>query len=182
MKHIFVHLAEGFEEVEALAVVDILRRAEVDVTMVSITGDLLVTGAHAITVKADVLFAEADYSKADMLFLPGGIPGTNNLEAHDGLKRQLEDFNAENKFIAAICAAPSVLGKRAFLQGKEATCYPGFESYLVGANVVDLPAVADGHIITGKGIGASFEFALLLVEKLVSRDVAQTLRTKMVVQ
>lgn len=182
MKHVFAHLAEGFEEVEALAVVDVLRRAEVDVTMVSVTGNLLVTGSHNITVKADVLFEDADYTKADMLFLPGGLPGTNNLEAHKGLITQLENFNAQKQLLAAICAAPSVFGKLNFLQGKKATCYPGFESYLAGADVVTNPAVADGHIVTGKGIGAAFEFSLLLVEKLVSKEVAQNLREKMVVQ
>ena len=182
MKHVFAHFAEGFEEVEALAVVDVLRRAEVKVTMVSITGELLVTGAHDITVKTDTLFENVDYAKADMLFLPGGIPGTNNLEAHEGLRKQLESFNAKNNLLAAICAAPSVFGKLNFLQEKKATCYPGFESYLAVAEVSEAPAIADGHIITGKGIGASFEFALLLVEKLVSKEVAETLRTKMIVQ
>ena len=182
MKHVFVHLAEGFEEVEALAVVDILRRAEIKVTMVSVTDNLLVTGAHHIVVKADVLFDQANYANADMLFLPGGIPGANNLEAHQGLRGHLETFNADKKFLAAICAAPYILGKLNFMHGKKATCYPGFESYLAGAELSDEKAVVDGHIITGKGIGASFDFALLLVEKLVTKEVANALRTKMVVQ
>lgn len=182
MKKVFVHLAEGFEEVEALAVVDVLRRAAIDVTMVSITGNLMVTGVHNITVKADTLFEEADYSVPDMLFLPGGIPGSTNLEKHEGLRQQIMAFNKAGKYLSAICAAPLVFGKLGLLADKQACCYPGFEATLTNAKVItDATAVAN-HIITGRGVGVVFEFALLLVEILVSKAVADDMKTKMLVQ
>ena len=166
MKKVFAFLADGFEEVEALAVIDLLKRAKIDTVMVSIMDTLTVTGAHKIQVIADKLYSEIDYKEADLLFLPGGGTGTKNLKAHKELAAALLDFAAdENKRIAAICAAPSVLGSLGILKGKKATCYPGFEEQLLGAEVVTDGVVTDGRITTAKGwnekLFAKGEFPLL---------------------
>jgi len=166
MKKVFIFLAEGFEETEAVAAMDIMLRGGLDVTSVSITGNLLVTGAHGITVKADALFEKADISSGDMLVLPGGMPGASNLNAHSGVKSALKQFAASGKKIAAICAAPLVLGGLDLLQGKRATAYPGYESTLKGATCMNSPSVKDGNIITGRGPGFSFQFGLAIVEEL----------------
>ena len=131
----YVFLAEGFEEIEALAPVDVMRRAGLAVTLVSITDNLVVNGAHGIPVVADALFAELSFADAALLFLPGGLPGATNLDAHEGLRSLLVDKAGEDVVISAICAAPLVLGGLGLLEGKRATCYPGFEQYLDGANV-----------------------------------------------
>ena len=166
MKKVFIFLAEGFEETEAVATIDIMLRGELDVTSVSITGNLLVTGAHGIAVKANTLFENAIISSGDMLVLPGGMPGASNLNAHAGLKKALEQYSASGKKIAAICAAPLVLGGLGLLQGKKATAYPGYESTLKGATYVNNPVVKDGNILTGKGPGLVFNFGLAIVEEL----------------
>lgn len=165
MEKAYVFLAEGFEEMEALGTVDILRRAGVQVKTVSITGCKTVSGAHGIPVESDELFeAVSDYDGA--LILPGGIPGATNLADHEGLLVLLRKHAEENKWIAAICAAPLVLGKLGLLQGKKATCYLGFEGYLTGAEVTGANVVTDGKIITGKGPGLTFDFALTIVGHL----------------
>jgi len=169
MKKVFIFLAEGFEETEAVATMDVMRRGGLDVTSVSITGDLLVTGAHGIAVNADTLFEKANLLSGDMLVLPGGTPGAYNLNAHDGLKNALEQYAANGKKIAAICAAPLVLGGLGLLQGKTATAYPGFESTLKGAEYINSPVVKDGNIITGQGPGFAFQFGLAIVEELQSK-------------
>ena len=166
MKKVFVFLAEGFEETEAVATLDVVLRGGIDVTSVSISGDLLVTGAHGIAVNADMLFEEADFSAGDMLILPGGMPGASNLNAHLGVKSVLKKYAEEGKKIAAICAAPLVLGGLGLLQGKNATVYPGYESTLEGATVVSSPVVKDGNVITGQGPGFAFQFGLAIVEEL----------------
>jgi 4-methyl-5(b-hydroxyethyl)-thiazole monophosphate biosynthesis len=166
MKKVFIFLAEGFEETEAVATIDVMLRGELDVTSVSITGNLLVTGAHGIAVNADTLFEKADISSGDMLVLPGGMPGAANLNAHAGLKNALEQYAARGKKIAAICAAPLVLGGLGLLQGKNATAYPSFEPTLKGATFVLSPVVKDGNIITGRGPGFAFQFGLAIVEEL----------------
>ena len=176
MEKVYVFLADGFEEVEALSPVDLLRRAGVEVCMVSVTGNLTVKGSHGISVLADALFEETDFSDADYLMLPGGMPGTKNLGAHEGLCTLLKNAQAENKGIAAICAAPSVLGDLGLLEGKEAVCYPGFESRLRGAKVSGAYAVADGSLVTGKGMGAAVLFGLKLVEVLKGKDTADELK------
>lgn len=172
MKKVYIFLAEGFEEVEALMTVDILLRAGIDMQMVSITGDKIVKGTHGIKITADKLYEEIQPQEADMLVLPGGMPGTTNLAAHEDLTTQLKEFHQKGKGLAAICAAPSVLGKNGILQGKQATCYPGFEDTLACARVVKESVVVDGNIITAKGLGVATEFALAIVEKLVSREKA----------
>ena len=166
MKKVFIFLAEGFEETEAVATTDIMLRGGLDVTSVSITGNLLVTGAHGIAVQADTLFEKTDLSSGDMLVLPGGMPGASNLNAHEGLKSALKQYAANGKKIAAICAAPLVLGGLGLLQGKKATAYPGYESTLKGATYVNSPVVKDGNIITGRGPGFAFDFGLAIVEEL----------------
>ena len=166
MKKVFIFLAEGFEETEAVATMDIMLRGDLDVTSVSISGKLPVTGAHGIAVNADTLFEKADISSGDMLVLPGGMPGAANLNAHAGVKSALEQYAASGKKIAAICAAPLVLGGLGLLQGKKATAYPSFEPTLTGATFVKSPVVKDGNIITGRGPGFVFEFGLAIVEEL----------------
>ena len=166
MKKVFIFLADGFEETEAIATLDVMRRGGLDATSVSVTGNLLVTGAHGIAVNADTLFEKANLSAGDMLVLPGGMPGASNLNAHAGLKNVLEQYAASGKKIAAICAAPLVFGGLGLLQGKKATAYPGFESTLKGATYVNSPVVKDGNIITGRGPGFAFQFGLAIVEEL----------------
>lgn len=174
MAKVYIFLADGFEEIEGLTVVDILRRANTEVIMVSVTGDIFVCGSHKIMVKADALFENTDYSKADMLVLPGGMPGTRSLAEHAGLDRLLKEFHAKGGKISAICAAPSVLGSKGLLKGKRATCFPGYEEALSGARIQNEGVVADGNIITSKGMGTATDFALALVKSLVGE--AEALR------
>lgn len=161
---VYVHLATGFEEIEALTVVDVLRRAQIDVESVSVTGDLLVEGAHGIKVQADLLFEDGDYDNLGMIVLPGGIPGTPNLGAHKGLMEKIDQFVKEDRPLAAICAAPMLLGEAGYLQGKRATIYPSMEDYLKGAIVEGNDVERDGNIITSKGPATAFEFALAIIE------------------
>jgi 4-methyl-5(b-hydroxyethyl)-thiazole monophosphate biosynthesis len=181
-RKIAVHLADGFEEIEAVSIIDVLRRADLDVHVVSVTGQLTVTGAHKLQVIADLLFEQVDYNEIYMIVLPGGMPGASNLDAHSGLKEQIKRFNAANKELAAICAAPLVFGNLGILEGKPAVCYPGFEKFLKGADVLMLPVVESGNIITGRGIGAAITFALKIVEKAVSAEKAQLLAQQMLVK
>ncbi|MCC8152790.1 MAG: DJ-1/PfpI family protein [Tannerellaceae bacterium] len=172
MKKAFVFLATGFEEMEATGTIDVLRRGEIETTTVSITGERVVTGTHGIPVVADTIFAETDLSDADILVLPGGMPGSSNLNAFEPLKERLtQQYNA-GKYIAAICAAPLVFGGLGFLKGKNATCYPSFEPQLIGANVTGENVEADGNVITVKGPGLVFDFALLIVEALQGKEKA----------
>lgn len=164
----YLFLDNGFEEIEALTTVDLLRRANVSVTTVSVTGKVMVLGAHNIAVAADCLFDDVDFSDAETLILPGGASHLENCHA---LCELLIKHNEENKMIAAICYAPSVLGKLGILQGKQATCYPGFESFL-GESYVGGLVVESKNIITAKGPGLSSDFAFCLIEKLAGSDVA----------
>lgn len=164
----YLFLDNGFEEIEALTTVDLLRRANVQLTTVSITGNPMVLGAHNIAVQADCLMDDVDFSDAETLILPGGA---SHLEQNDALCELLKKHNNENKMIAAICYAPSVLGRLGILEGKQATCYPGFESYL-GESYVGGLVVESKNIITAKGPGLSSDFAFCLIEKLAGSDVA----------
>lgn len=175
MGTVYTFFADGFEEIEALTAVDTLRRAGLKVQIVSVTPDEIVVGAHDVSLLCDVNFENCDFFDAELLLLPGGMPGAGTLDKHEGLRRLLLDFAAKNKPIAAICAAPMVLGKLGILKGRKVTCYPGFEQYLEGADCVDAQAVRDGNIVTGKGPGASLEFALMVVEMLVGKDKANEL-------
>lgn len=181
-KKIAVHLANGFEEIEAISIIDVLRRADLDVVTVSITGKLEVNGAHQIKVLADTLFESVDYSDIYMIVLPGGMPGASNLNAHEGSKTQIVKFNNENKQLAAICAAPIVFGNLGILEGKEAVCYPGFESHLKGADILQVPVVDAGNILTGRGPGVAIQFALKIVEKIVSSEKAELIASQMLVK
>lgn len=170
MKNVTLFLASGFEEIEALATVDILRRAQIPVVTVSITDDKIVTGAHQIPVTADTTFREADFSQVDVLILPGGMPGAKHLNEHEGLKKLVSAFNTQGKSIAAICAAPMVLGEMGILSGRNATCYPGFEAQLTGAKITGDKVVVDQNITTGRGPGLAFDFALELVEQIAGAE------------
>ena len=164
----YLFLADGFEEIEAITTIDLLRRAEVDVTTVSMTGSIQVHGSHHITVSADRLFEDIDFSDAQMLILPGG--GVM-LGDYDNLAQLLKQHNEADKLIAAICAAPAVLGKLGILEGKQATCYPGFEAAL-GESYVGGLVVESKNVITAKGPGLSADFAFCLIEKLKGAEIA----------
>ena len=181
-KKIAIHLADGFEEIEAISIIDVLRRADIEVIVVSVTGKLEVSGAHHIKILADTLFEEVDYNDLFMIVLPGGMPGAANLDAHVGLKNKIKQFNEQNRPLAAICAAPMVLGNLGILQGKKAVCYPGFEKYLKDAEVLTVPVVESGNVITGRGIGTALEFALLIVEKAVSSEKAKLIAKQILVE
>lgn len=177
----YVFFAEGFEEIEAVTVVDVLRRAGLKITMVSMTGNLEVRGAHDIPVVTDELFEYVDHQGADILILPGGMPGTKNLAASHKLGELLKKYHGEGKWVTAICAAPSILGGLGILKGKQATSYPGYEPQLEGAVISHAPVVQDGNIITSRGAGTALEFALKLVEISVGREKAMNLREGMIV-
>lgn len=166
MKTVALFLANGFEEIEALGTVDVLRRAGITVHTVSITDERAVVGAHNITVLADKLYSELDFSNIDVLVLPGGMPGARHLNEHGELKVKVKEFAQKANIVAAICAAPMVLGGLGLLEGKRATCYPGFESYLTGAKTTGDKVVVDQNIITGKGPAFMFDFALQLIETI----------------
>ncbi len=161
---IYVFLADGFETVEALGVVDILRRGGVDVCTVSISDTTTVVTSHKVPVIADCLLKDTDFSDGDALFLPGGIPGTPNLEACEDLHKLIDRYNAEDKYLAAICAAPSILGHYGVLKGKRATSYPGYEEELTGATYTGAGVEVDGKVITGRGMGKTVDFGLKLLE------------------
>lgn len=173
MKKIAVFFGTGYEEIEALTVVDLCRRAGIDTRMVSITEELQVTGSHKICVNMDKMYDEVVFDELDMIVLPGGMPGTLNLEAHSGLMEQVDAFHETGKFIAAICAAPSILGHRGILQGRKACSYPGFEKDLNGATVMFDSVVRDGHVITSRGMGCAIDFALEIISVLCGEEVAK---------
>lgn len=172
-------LTDGFETVEALAVIDILRRAKIEVETVSVTGEKMVMSAQKIPVMADTLLEDADFENSDVLFLPGG-PGHVHYMECPLLKDLLTAYNKEGKRIAAICAAPSVLGKMGLLSGRQATCFPGYETDLQGAEVLMAPTrvVTDGNITTSRGMGTSIDLGLELVKLLVGEEKAQELSRK----
>lgn len=179
MGTIYLFLADGFEEVEALAPVDVCRRAGLKITTVSIMGTLTVHSSHGVGVLADALFETCNFADAEMLVLPGGMPGATNLGAHAGLHREIERMAGENKPLTAICAAPMVLGEMGLLKGVKATCCPGFEGYMKGATYTASLVEKDGNYITGCGPAASFELGFAIVEKYLGRAKADELRSKM---
>lgn len=173
MKKIAVFFGTGYEEIEALTVVDLCRRAGIETQMVSVTEALSVVGSHGISVAMDKMFAEVVFDELDMIVLPGGMPGTLNLEAHAGLMKQVDIFHKAERYVAAICAAPSILGHRGILEGRKACSYPGFEKDLNGANVAFDSVVRDGHVITSRGMGCAIDFALEIIAVLCGEDVAK---------
>lgn len=175
MKKAVIFLAQGFEEVEAMTPVDLLRRAGVEVEMLAVDGSDTVTGAHGIQITVDNSIDSADLSETDLLILPGGMPGTKNLDASRAVADALISADKQGKLIAAICAAPSVLGHLGLLEGKSATCYPGFEKELRGAEVSAESVVVDGNIITSRGVGTAIDFGLKLTALLVDSETANEL-------
>jgi 4-methyl-5(b-hydroxyethyl)-thiazole monophosphate biosynthesis len=173
---VLVFLAEGFEEIEALTPVDVLRRAGIETTTVAVTGGFSrnVEGSHGIVVRADVVDTDLiiDEKSYDMIILPGGMPGTKNLDSSAIVDRFVRRAYEGGKYIAAICAAPMILGRRGILNTKKAVCYPGFEEYLRGATITDRRVEKDGRIITACGMGAALEFALEIVKTLEGQELA----------
>ena len=179
MSKIYLFLADGFETVEALAPVDVMRRAGIEVVTVSIMGRREIISAQDVTVLADTLFENVCYDDADALVLPGGGVGTDNLSAHTPLRALLADAYAKGTLVAAICAAPMVFGRIGILEGKKATCYPGCEGDLFGATYTANAVEQDGNIITACGPGVSFDFGFAIVERLCGSEVVATLRSQM---
>lgn len=175
---VYVFLAKGFEIVEAMTPVDIMKRAGIEVKTVSISDELIVESSNKTRVFADAMIADIDFDKADMLVLPGGMPGSDNLAACRPLVEKLISFNEEKKGVAAICAAPYVLGVNGILKGKKATCFTGFEDRLKGAEYTGEKAVISENTVTARGMGASIEFGLALVEYLKGKEEAERIAEK----
>jgi protein deglycase len=181
MKKILIHLANGFEEIEAVTPIDVLRRAGLDVVTVSVEDTKAVTSKRKVTLMADKLFSEVDYDQSDMILLPGGQPGADNLNRHEGLKKQIVRYYHDDKLLAAICAAPLVLGSTGILKDKRVTCFPGTEPSLAGATCTGNDVEIDGNIITGKGPGVALKFSLTIVEKLLGKTKSDELKKAMIV-
>lgn len=175
---VYVHIASGFEEIETTTIVDILRRGGVDTEIVSIEGKN-VKGAHDIELTADITFEEADYENCEMIVMPGGMPGTANLQAHEGLSARIGEFNDAGKWICAMCAAPMIFGGMGILEGRKATIYPGMEEYLTGALKSIASVVKDEHIITSKAPGTAMLFALELLGALKGEKVMEEVKSEL---
>lgn len=182
MGKVAIFLATGFEEIEAVSIIDVLRRGGLEVDIISVSGVEYVTGGHGMILKCDHLFFFIDFSVYDLFILPGGMPGTTNLSKHEGLCQLLMDVNERSKRIAAICAAPTVLGQIGILKGHMATCYPGFEEGLLDAKVLNQDIVRDGNIITGKGAGVAIDFALELLKDYMTLDEVKLLSEKLMMK
>ncbi len=174
---IYVLMVDGFEEIEAIEPIDIMRRAGLNVVTVGVNGEM-VNGAHNITIKADILIDDVNKEDMELLMLPGGA-GHTKLDEDERVHSLIDYANNEGIYIAAICASPSIIGKKGLLKGKKATCFPGFEEYLVGAEVVSLSVVTDGKIITGRGAGAAADFGFEIVRLLKNKEVSDGLRGTM---
>ncbi|MBO4749661.1 MAG: DJ-1/PfpI family protein [Lachnospiraceae bacterium] len=177
---IAIFFAEGFEEIEALTVVDICRRFGLTIDMISAYNEPAVLGSHEILVKMDKTLAETDFSDYDMLVLPGGGKGTQGLEACEPLMAKVDEFYGAGKWIAAICAAPSIFGHRGILKGRKACSYPTFESHLDGATVTAGPVEVDGNVITSRGMGTSLDFALAIGSVFMGEEAAKAMAAKVV--
>ena len=176
---VYVHLAEGFEEIEAMATIDILIRGELDVEIVSVTGDRIVRSVRGIGVQCDKLFEEVDYEAGGMIVLPGGIPGVDNLGAHKGLVEQLKAYQEQGKWIAAICAAPIILHDNGMIEGKTLTCFPGCGDGFTEAKVVPDIVAVDGKLITSQGPGTAIEFGLKILELLQGKEMSDYVRGRL---
>lgn len=177
---IYVFLATGFEDIEAIAPVDIMRRASIEVRTVSITGEHTVMSAHGVSIVADMLLSDVDFQQAQMLVLPGGLPGATNLDACQPLTEAIVRHHEAGGAIAAICAAPLVFGHLGLLKGHRATCYPGVEPELKDAICTSAIVERDGNIITGKGPAAAFEFGYTIVDYLLGEGTSLSLRKGMI--
>lgn len=182
MSKAIIYFAPGLEECEGLVTVDLLRRAGVDVTIAAVAEGLHITGAHGIAVRCDALAGETDPAPFDALILPGGMPGTEHLYESEAVCSAAKAFAAAGKTVAAICAAPTVLGRLGLLKGKRATCYPGCEEQLIGAEHVAAETVTDGNIVTGAALGAAIPFALAVIAALEGRETAERVRASIVYQ
>jgi 4-methyl-5(b-hydroxyethyl)-thiazole monophosphate biosynthesis len=182
MSKIGVFMANGCEEIEALTVVDIARRGGIDVTTIAISGNREVTSSHDVTFLADAVKKEVNFEELDGIVLPGGMPGTLNLGADKTVIRVIRDFAREGKLVAAICAAPSVLGQEHILNGKKATCHPGFEEKLLGAEFLEDSVVHDGNIITSRGMGTAIDFGLAILRYFTDEATVDKVRTGLVYQ
>ena len=179
MGTVYAFFADGFEEIEAFTAIDTLRRAGLNVEIVSVTPDEIVVGAHDVSVLCDINFENCDFFDAELLLLPGGMPGAATLDKHEGLRKLILDFAAKGKPIAAICAAPSVLGKLNLLEGKEAICYPGFENEMQNAKLSSSDSVKSGTIFTAKAAGVAMKFAINIVEELKGKETADKVSASM---
>lgn len=176
---IYVFFAQGFEEIEGLTVVDVLRRANLETQMVGV-GAKRITGSHGITVECDLTTEEISLTQAlQMVVLPGGLPGTTNLEQDETVQRAIDYCTEHGKYLCAICAAPSILGHKGLLEGKRAICFPGFEKELYGAILSEEPVRIDGNIVTAKGMGVATEFSLELVGCLLGEETKNTLKASL---
>ena len=180
MKKAYLFLAYGFEEVEALTAVDLLRRAGIEVSTVSVTGSNTVTGAHSIPVVADIKLDESYFDDADAVIVPGGQPGVDNLTACQTVVNIIRKNYDNGKVIGAICAAPMLLGKMGLLEGRKATSYPGCEGALAGADISEDKVCVDGNIVTSRGVGTAIEFALELIKLLEGSKKADQIRASIV--
>ncbi len=177
---VYLFLADGFEEIEALCVLDLLRRNGVETKTVGVTGKIA-NGSHKIPVVCDVTEDEISVNDSfDMIILPGGLPGSDNLHLSKVVDAFIKKANEEDKFICAICAAPYVLGVRGILNGKNATCYPGFENRLEGAICKNAGVVRDGKIITARAMGSATDFALEIIEALLGMDAREKTRASII--
>lgn len=174
-----VYFATGYEEVEALSVVDVLRRGNVEVLMVGVDGKSVVS-SHKVSINMDITIDEVNHDEINMMVLPGGVPGVYNLADNKLLVEQLKAFKAQNKWLAAICAGPSILGNLGLLEGEKATCYPGFEDKLLGCEHLGERVVLSNHIITGKGAGAALEFGYKILEVLKGKELSDQIRKAMI--
>ncbi len=180
MADALIFLAPGYEEVEMLTVVDMVRRAGLVIDMVSITDTLEVTSSHNVTIKADKLFKDADFDSAKMIILPGGIPGTPNLLAYKPLTDKILEFKENGKLLSAVCAAPTVYGRLGILKDHKATCYPGQEVNLNCAEYLTDPVVVDGQFTTSRGMGTCIEFAGAIITRLKDKETADDVKTKII--
>ena len=176
MSKVTVFIADGTEEVECLTTVDILRRANIETQLVSITESKTTVSSHNVTVIADYTFEDASYDDSDMLFIPGGMPGTTHMSEHEGLAKLIGDFVSQGKRVAAVCAGPSVIGRLGLLKGKKATCFPGWEDKLIDATCTGEGVVTDGIFTTGRGLGFSIDLALELVRILEGEELAEDIK------
>lgn len=175
MAKVYVFLADGFEEIEGLAVVDLLRRAEIETIMISVMDTIEIMGGHGIVVSADKVYEEVGFDDVDMLVLPGGTTGVKNLRKHDELCEKLKEFHEDGKMIAAICAAPTLLHELGLLQHKNATCYHSLAGELTEAEYINANVVVDDNIITSQGFGTSVDFGLAIVEHFKGKEMARRL-------
>ena len=180
MSKLGIFMADGCEEIEGLTVVDLVRRAGIEIEMISVSGEKNVTGSHKIAFQTDVSKADADFASYDGIVLPGGMPGTTHLMEDETVNRVIKEFAQDGKLVAAICAAPSVLGNAGLLEGKTATCYPGVEGKLTGANFVTNSVAKDGNIITSRGMGTAIDFAAALIARLQDEKKAEEIKASII--